>query len=158
MDAHSVLSSLIAAGVTQAPSLDPVKPPQTGFNPVIKAFAFALRTFTTLDDDLAASGQVFLIGGPRQYGLPTSLQDEKYLNDAMFNTCDPIQSSLTPVYSQGGPSYFEWLRGYIHNVEDVSSSLPLTFSKTKPPHTIFPQAAKRRQGETSVGQRGVPSC
>ncbi|WEW59135.1 hypothetical protein PRK78_004604 [Emydomyces testavorans] len=104
-------------------------PPRVGYSSVLKAFAFALRPFITLDEDLSASGKVFLVGGPMQYAIPTSLDDERYLNEALFSTCDPIQSADTPVYSAVGMGYFEWLRAYVRNVEDLSQADQQAVSK-----------------------------
>lgn len=98
-----------------APVPVPPTPPPTGpspgrYSPTLKAFAFALRPFLTLDEDLHATKQVMLVGSPLQYGIPTSLDDAEYLNEALYSVADPIQPEGTPVFSTRGVSYFEWLR------------------------------------------------
>lgn len=93
----------------------PPPPPPTGsapgrYSPTLKAFAFALRPFLTFDEDLHATRQVMFVGSPLQYGIPTSLDDAEYLNEALYSIADPIQPEGTPVFSTRGVSYFEWLR------------------------------------------------
>ncbi|KAL6355139.1 hypothetical protein LRP88_11386 [Fusarium phalaenopsidis] len=117
-----------------APAPVPTTPPPTGpspgrYSPTLKAFAFALRPFLTLDEDLHATKQVMLVGSPLQYGIPTSLDDAEYLNEALFSVADPIQPEGTPVFSTRGVSYFEWLRAYVRNVEDTSRANPAEVQK-----------------------------
>ncbi|KAK0736008.1 hypothetical protein B0T21DRAFT_172581 [Apiosordaria backusii] len=98
--------------------------PQARYGPLVRAFALALRPFVTLDGDLSASGKAFFVGSPLQYGIPTSLDEKEYLNEALFTMSDPIQTLRSPVFSTAAMSYFEWLRAYVRNVEPVKIDSP----------------------------------
>ncbi|KAH8817317.1 hypothetical protein F5884DRAFT_896975 [Xylogone sp. PMI_703] len=119
-------------------------PPKVAYSPVLKAFASALRPFVTLDEDLSASGKAFFIGSPLQYGIPTSLDEQEYLNEALFTMCDPIQTLNSPVFSAAGVSYFEWLRAYVRNVQDTSEADPARVAKAT---TAYQEAARHADEE-----------
>lgn len=88
----------------------PHPPYRSAYSSVVKAFAHALRPFVTLDEDLSESGKAFSLGSPLQYGVPTSLDEKEFINEALYTMCDPIQTLKSPVFSAAGVSYFEWLR------------------------------------------------
>lgn len=101
------------------------KPLRRGPSAALKAFSAALRPFVTLESDLGGNKLAFFAGSPMQRGLPSGLKGKDYINEAVFEVADPIQSSDSAVFSSDGASYFEWLRRYAwRNLlsQDISSN------------------------------------
>lgn len=73
------------------------------------AYADALRPFLTLETDLSRSKQKLFIASPMQFGIPTAFDSAEFMNDALFKIADGVQSSDSPFFRLGGPSYFEIL-------------------------------------------------
>lgn len=77
---------------------------------VLKAYSTALRPFLTLESDLSRAHQAIFIANPLQYGIPSGLGRDEYLNEAIFGVADPVQNPESPAFSRAGTTFFEWLQ------------------------------------------------
>jgi hypothetical protein len=77
---------------------------------VLKAYATALRPFLTLEHDLSQAQQAIFIANPLQLAIPSGMENDEYLNEAIIEMANPSQNPVSPAYSKGGTSYFDWLQ------------------------------------------------
>ncbi|KAJ8131566.1 hypothetical protein O1611_g2061 [Lasiodiplodia mahajangana] len=88
---------------------------------LLKAYAHSIRGLMTPESDLRASGQALFIASPLQKGIPIGVKEE-FINEAIFQHGNSIQSPLSPIYRPGVGDYFGWLNKYLNNVKDIFSS------------------------------------
>lgn len=77
---------------------------------VLKAYAQALRSWFTPEEDLSRARQAIFIANPMQYGIPSGDEREEYVNEAIYGVSNPLQGPDSPAYSRGGAGFFEWLQ------------------------------------------------
>lgn len=77
---------------------------------VLKAYALALRSRITLQDDLNQSGQAIFVAGPQQKGIPIGTV-AAYVNEQLYQLANAVQSTDVVSFNPGKGNYFEYLRG-----------------------------------------------
>ncbi|KAF2106090.1 hypothetical protein BDV96DRAFT_654961 [Lophiotrema nucula] len=83
-----------------------------------KAYAVALRSFLSMDELAFERGeQALFIANPRQLGIPAATVNEAFVNEAIFDTADAIQTGKSIEFSREGRSYFKTLRSYVARVK-----------------------------------------
>ncbi|KAI0097924.1 hypothetical protein GGR51DRAFT_552818 [Nemania sp. FL0031] len=75
---------------------------------LLKAYAHSIRGLMTPENDLRASRQALFIASPLQKGIPVGVKEE-FINEAIFQHGNSIQSPLSPIYRPGVGDYFGWL-------------------------------------------------
>jgi hypothetical protein len=69
-----------------------------------KAYAIALASILTPDNDLRVSKKAVFIAGPTQFGVPAGeFVDPRITNGQLFRKADALQDYATPFY-EGGDS------------------------------------------------------
>ena len=95
------------------PPSNPIQPPskpqiKAKRSPMLKAYAHSIRGLMTPDSDLSATNQALFIASPLQKGIPLGVNPE-FMNEAIFQHGNTIQSPLSPIYRSGVGDYFGWL-------------------------------------------------
>lgn len=117
-DSSSIPSSIIAPPNSfEPPSKPQIKAKRSA---LLKAYAHSIRGLMTPDNDLSVTKQALFIANPLQKGIPVGVQQE-FINEAIFQHSNSIQSPLSPIYRSGVGDYFGWLNKYLSNVNDVST-------------------------------------
>ncbi|KAK0108484.1 hypothetical protein ONS95_003288 [Cadophora gregata] len=94
---------------------------------VLKAYSTALRPFLTLERDLSRAHQAIFIANPLQYGVPSGMERDEFLNEAIFGIANPVQNPESPAFSRAGNGFFQLLQSYVLNVKDaVTQSTGIT--------------------------------
>jgi hypothetical protein len=92
-------------GPTQPPSEPQIKVKRSA---MLKAYAHSIRGLMTPDSDLSATRQALFIANPLQKGIPIGVNQE-FVNEAIFQHGNAVQSPLTPIYRSGVGNYFDIL-------------------------------------------------
>lgn len=82
---------------------------QRSFDPLFKAYAFALRAKVMGGaGDLSHDDQAFFTSTSMQGGIPMKMHDS-YINSRVFALSDAIQIERSPILSEGGHSFVQYL-------------------------------------------------
>ncbi|KAL2691270.1 hypothetical protein Neosp_001651 [[Neocosmospora] mangrovei] len=86
---------------------------------VWKAYALALQTHMTTQDDLDNSSKAIFVAAPGLYDIPAGeVAPQEITNARLFRRADPLQDTRSPFYSDDGDSYFDTRRKYLENIHD----------------------------------------
>jgi len=91
----------------------PIRP-----SPLVKAYAYTLRSHLTIQSNLSKADQAIFIANPMHLGIPIAVE-EGYTNQAIYTKADAVQSDKTPEFRDGAGSFVDWLAEYIENVKEV---------------------------------------
>lgn len=81
---------------------------------VWKAYALALQTHMTTQDDLDNSSKAIFVAAPGLYDIPAGeVAPQEITNARLFRRADPLQDTRSPFYSDDGDSYFDTRRKYV---------------------------------------------
>lgn len=98
--------------------LTPIEPPTNAQikakkSVMLKAYAHSIRGLLTPESDLSSSGQAMFVASPLQPGVPLGVA-EAYMNEAIYQHGNAVQSPLSPVYRAGVGNYFGWLNRCVY--------------------------------------------
>jgi hypothetical protein len=102
MEVHSFSNILPPPGPTVPPSGFLTKVKRSA---MLKAYAHCIRGMMTPDSDLSATHQTLFIASPLQKGIPVGVNQE-FINEAIFQHGNAVQSPLAPIYRSGVGNYF----------------------------------------------------
>jgi hypothetical protein len=99
-----------ASNILPLTSIEPPTGPQVRAKKsiMLKAYAHSIRALLTPENDLGLAGQAMFVASPLQKGVPLGVA-EPYLNEAIYQHGNAVQSPLSPIYRAGSGDYFGWL-------------------------------------------------
>lgn len=87
---------------------------QRSFGPLLRAYAFALRSkIMGGAGDMSGDDQAFFTSTSMQRGVPIKMHDA-YINARVFSLADSMQTERSPTLSESGNSFAQYLEKYVY--------------------------------------------
>ena len=75
---------------------------------ILKAYAYALKSHLSIQNDLSAASLAIFVADPLQRGIPIGVK-EPFINQQVYSKSNCLQTDDSPIFRLGNGDFFEWL-------------------------------------------------